>query len=215
MNINNIARNEMSEAMIRLATGNRINSAADDAAGLAISQGMEASLRGLDMETRGVLDAQAAARTQEGELDGVSSNLQRIRELAIQGTSGTVSPAQQQIIQNEIAMIAQDLPEGLLEVTGGQIDMADIAQAITDVNTERVQIGAQINTLEYTAAANTLQALNLADARSRIVDADMAAESTRLEQERTLNDLQILMQAEAQEQAHAQAQALGGGVLGQ
>jgi flagellin-like hook-associated protein FlgL len=214
MNINNIARNQMSEAMLRLASGNRINSAADDPAGLAIMQGMEAGIRGLEMENRGVRDAQAAAATREGDLAGVSDNLQRIRELAIQGTSGTVSPAQQSIIQNEIAQIAQDLPIDLPFVNG-QVELADVAQAITDVNADRAALGAQINTLEYTAAANSLQALNLADARSRIADSDMAAESTRLEQERTLNDLQILMQVEAQEQAHTQAQALGGGVLGQ
>jgi len=84
MTINNIARNQMSPAMMRLASGNRINSAADDAAGLAITMNMTSQIRGLDQGTRNTADMQAMINTAEGGLATIADSAQRIRELSVQ-----------------------------------------------------------------------------------------------------------------------------------
>jgi flagellin len=250
MTVNSIARNQMSESMMRVASGNRINSAADDAAGLAIVENMTSQIRGLDQGTRNTNDMQAMIQTAEGGLDGVSDSLQRIRELSVQALNGTNSPAQREMIQNEIAQLADGIqatvdgvefnsmnlldgsvqnantasgPDG----TGAQDsinDMSTIAQAMTSiaedgsfdleaidsavaqVSDERANLGALNNRMDYTANANSVSSLNLADARSRIADADMAAEMLQVEQERVINEMQILLQQQEQDNVEENAQ---------
>ena len=88
---NALTKNEraMSQAMERLSTGQRINSAGDDAAGLAISSRMTTYMNGLDMAVRNANDAISLVNTADGALIEVSNMLQRMRELAIQAASGT------------------------------------------------------------------------------------------------------------------------------
>jgi flagellin len=83
----------MDVAMERLATGKRINSAKDDAAGVAISSRLEANIRGLNQAVRNALDAQGLLDTAEGGLQEVEAILQRIRELAVQAANDTNSAA--------------------------------------------------------------------------------------------------------------------------
>ena len=87
----------------RLSSGLRINSAADDAAGLAISQRLEARIRGLDVATRSANDAISMAQTADGALGGVSDALQRMRELAVQAANGTLTSADRANLQLEFA----------------------------------------------------------------------------------------------------------------
>ena len=82
---------DMSVAMERLATGSRINSAKDDAAGLAISSRMNSQIRGLDMAVRNANDAISMIQTAEGASIEVSNMLQRMRELSVQAQNGTYS----------------------------------------------------------------------------------------------------------------------------
>ena len=76
-------------AMERLSTGKRINSAKDDAAGMAIATSMTAQVRGMNQGIRNANDGIALAQTAEGAMNEVTNMLQRIRELAVQSASGT------------------------------------------------------------------------------------------------------------------------------
>ena len=90
---NALTKNEraMSQAMERLSTGQRINSAGDDAAGLAISSRMTSQINGLNMAVRNANDAISMVTTEDGALVEVTNMLQRMRELAVQAASGTMS----------------------------------------------------------------------------------------------------------------------------
>ena len=90
-NASNSANMQLSSAMERLSTGKRINSAKDDAAGLAISSSMTSQIRGMNQAIRNANDAMSMAQAAEGALGEVTSMLQRIRELAVQSASGTYS----------------------------------------------------------------------------------------------------------------------------
>jgi flagellin len=90
-NASTSAQLALSTSMERLSTGKRINSAKDDAAGLAISASMTAQIRGMNQGVRNANDGISMAQTAEGALDEVTNNLQRMRELAVQKTNGTYS----------------------------------------------------------------------------------------------------------------------------
>ena len=111
MTINNIASNQLNTSMIRISTGQRINSAADDAAGLAISERMTAQITGLDRATQNVQDMQNLVRTAEGGLTNISDSLQRIRELTVQSMNGILTDADRQNIQFEIDALIQEIDD--------------------------------------------------------------------------------------------------------
>jgi len=91
----------MSQAMQQLATGQRINSASDDAAGLAIGQTMGAQIRSLNVAVRNANDGISMAQTAQGALIEVSNMLQRMRELAVQASTGTLSSTQRGYLDDE------------------------------------------------------------------------------------------------------------------
>lgn len=93
----------------RLATGFRINTAADDAAGLAISENMRAQIRGLDKASRNTQDAVALVQTMEGGLHEISSMIIRQRELVIQALNDTNSQANRQMIQAELDQLSEEI----------------------------------------------------------------------------------------------------------
>lgn len=91
----------LSTAMQRLSSGLRINSAADDAAGYAISQRMTTQINGLDQAGRNANDAVSLVQTAEGSLNQITSNLQRIRELAVQSANATNSSTDRTALNTE------------------------------------------------------------------------------------------------------------------
>jgi flagellin len=91
----------LSKSMEQLSTGKRINSAADDAAGLAISNKMTAQIRGLNQAVRNANDAISMVQTAEGALNEVTNMLQRMRELAVQSVNGTNSDADRASLNSE------------------------------------------------------------------------------------------------------------------
>ncbi|WP_112381682.1 flagellin [Sphingomonas carotinifaciens] len=95
------ASNMLGTSMQRLSTGKRINSAKDDAAGLAISASMTAQIKGMAQGIRNANDGISLAQTAEGALDEVSNMLQRMRELAVQASNGTYSPDDKKNIASE------------------------------------------------------------------------------------------------------------------
>ncbi|MAI42658.1 MAG: hypothetical protein CMP95_09375 [Gammaproteobacteria bacterium] len=100
---------ELQTAMERLSTGSKINSAADDAAGLAMTQRMTAQVRGLAMAVKNANDGQALTQSVEGALGEVSDMLQRMRELSLQAANGTNSSADRTFLQSEINLLVQEI----------------------------------------------------------------------------------------------------------
>ncbi|QDL56094.1 flagellin [Rhodoferax aquaticus] len=96
-------------SMQRLSSGMRINSAKDDAAGLAISDRMTSQIRGLTQAARNANDGISLAQVAEGAMGSVSANLQRIRELAVQSANGTNSSSDRQALQKEVAQLKEEI----------------------------------------------------------------------------------------------------------
>jgi flagellin len=100
---------EISKSMEKLSSGLRINRAADDAAGLAISERMRGQIRGLQQAQRNIQDGVSLVQTAEGNLDEVHSMLQRMRELAVQYNNGTLSDANHTSIQSEVNALVSEI----------------------------------------------------------------------------------------------------------
>ena len=99
----------LSKAMEQLSTGKRINSAADDAAGLAISNKMTSQIRGLNQAIRNANDGISLLQTAEGATQEVTNMLQRMRELAVQAANGTYSSADRSALQLENDQLAEEI----------------------------------------------------------------------------------------------------------
>ena len=108
---NAMAKNDraMTQTMERLATGSRVNSASDDAAGLAIDSKMTSQVRGLNQAVRNGNDAIAMLQTADGAMIEVGNMLQRMRELAVQGGSGTLSSADLTALNTEFAALQTEI----------------------------------------------------------------------------------------------------------
>ena len=280
---NALSKNEraMSQTMERLSTGQRINSAADDSAGLAISSRMTSQINGLNMAVRNANDAISMIQTADGAMIEVSSMLQRMRELTVQAATGTLSSTdltalntEFQQLDDQIDLIAtstewngtkildgslgsvsfqvganasqtisltladlntdngateasqaavavQDLFSGLdndvaasgtaatdldgLVITGSDHanTLAYLDRAIARVDVQRATMGATINRLEYAAdnLANVSQ--NTSASRSRILDADYAAETTELARTQIIQQAGTAMLSQANQQAQS------------
>jgi flagellin len=103
------AQNSLSMAMERLSTGLRINSAKDDAAGLAISQRMTSDVRGLAVAIRNANDGMSLAQTAESAMGEVTNMLQRMRELAVQASNGTVTGDDRKALQAEVKQLTGEI----------------------------------------------------------------------------------------------------------
>ncbi len=98
-----------SKVLERLSSGKRINRAADDAAGMAISEKMNGQIQGLRMASRNAMDGISLIQTAEGALNEVHSILQRMRELTIQAANGTLSTSDREAIQEEINQLTSEV----------------------------------------------------------------------------------------------------------
>ncbi|WP_368900928.1 flagellin N-terminal helical domain-containing protein [Oceanobacillus oncorhynchi] len=125
------------KSMLRIATGKRINSAADDPAGLAISEKMRAQIRGLNMAIRNAQDGISLLQTAEGAVNETHAILQRMRELSVKSANGTYSESDRKIMQDEM----NQLREGLSQI--GR-DTEFNTQSLLDgsFTNKRLQIGA-------------------------------------------------------------------------
>lgn len=104
-----ISQRTQNEAMERLSSGLRINSSADDAAGLAISDRMTAQIKGLDMAVRNSNDAISVVQTADGALQETTNMLQRMRELAIQSANGSNSDSNRIQLQDEVNQLKGEM----------------------------------------------------------------------------------------------------------
>jgi flagellin len=108
-NNSRVANRMQSEAMERLSSGKRINSAKDDAAGLAIATRMDASVRGLNQAVRNANDGISLAQTAEGAMGGISNILVRMRELAMQASTGTLTDDDRDAVQTEVTALIEQI----------------------------------------------------------------------------------------------------------
>ena len=250
----------METSMERLSTGKRINSASDDAAGLAIETRMTSQIRGLQQAARGANDGIALLQTADGAASEVNNMLQRMRELAVQAQSGTLAADDLTNLNQEFAALANEIDRvatdttfnnkaiiggaaGVIKISVGAdetdvitfttqslelsttgvytIDLDDMMtastgddaetagvighldDAIKGIAAERASYGATINRLEY--AVDTLNAtiLNTQAARSQIVDADYAAETTELARTQIIAQASTAMLSQANQQAQS------------
>lgn len=105
----NQTNNDMSQAVERLSSGLRINSAADDAAGLAISERFSSQIDGMDQAARNANDAVSLAQTAEGALDEVTNMSQRIRELAVQASNDSNSGSDREALDDEAQELVSEI----------------------------------------------------------------------------------------------------------
>ena len=103
------SKNDMENAMERLASGSRINSSRDDAAGMSISGRMESQISGLNQGIRNANDGIALAQSAEGALDETTSILQRMRDLSVQASSDTLTTSDRSSIQSELTALTSEI----------------------------------------------------------------------------------------------------------
>lgn len=143
------SQSSLATSLQRLSTGLRINSAKDDAAGLAISERMSSQIRGLNQATRNANDGISLAQTAEGALSASGEILQRVRELAVQSANATNSGSDRQALQNEVSQLLSELDRiaQTSEFNG---------QKILDgsFGTQQFQVGANANQTITAATAN-------------------------------------------------------------
>jgi flagellin len=247
------SQSQLATSMQRLSSGLRVNSAKDDAAGLAIAERMHTQVRGMNVAMRNANDGISMAQVGEGALGKVSDIFQRMRELAVQSANGTNSDADRISLNEEFVQLAQEATRtlggtqfngqnilattatstfqigannttdidqitvnafdwttntaigaalGTSVITGTDVpavQITDIATAqasisaidgaIDAVNSQRGTFGAVQNRFENVVANLMLASENQAAARSRIMDADYAAETA------SMSRAQILQQA--------------------
>jgi len=157
----------LATSMQRLSSGLRINSAKDDAAGMAIADRMTSQVRGLNQAARNANDAISLAQTAEGALGSIGANLQRMRELAVQAANGTLTDDNRAKIQAEVSQLKAEIDRvgnqtqfngiKLLDGTNGGLSFqvgsdANQSIAITSLTDARA---AALGTSTYAAADGT------------------------------------------------------------
>ena len=158
-------------AMERLSSGKRINTAADDAAGVAIASRLTAEIRGTNQAIRNAMDGQALIDTAEGASIEITNILQRMREISVQATNDTNSSSDRSSLQlemdqlgteiNRIALTTSWAGQNLLNGTSGEA----LATSVDDTKTITLQIGANTqsgNSITVNLGAMTSQALGIA-----------------------------------------------------
>ena len=273
------SQSSLATSMQRLSSGMRVNSAKDDAAGLAIAERMHAQVRGMNVAMRNANDGISMAQVGEGALGKVSDIFQRMRELAVQSANGTNSAADRVSLNQEYVQLAQeatrtlggtqfngmsilattdastfqigsnnttnldritvssfdwtstnnpgitdvlgsnvlsgtdvgsynsatstytagtDAPGSLItDIAGAQAAIANIDNALNSVNSQRATFGAVQNRFENVVANLQVAAENQSAARSRIMDADYAAETSNMSRAQILQQAGNAMVAQA------------------
>lgn len=145
------------QAMERLSSGLRINSAKDDAAGLAISTGMQSQIKGINQGVRNANDGISMAQTAEGSMDEMTNILQRMRELSVQAANDTNSSSNRASIQKEVDQLYSELDRIAETTQFNGINLLDGSNKSTTL-----QIGANSGeTLSFSIDAVTTKDLNL------------------------------------------------------
>ncbi|MFL6679222.1 MAG: flagellin domain-containing protein [Burkholderiaceae bacterium] len=153
----NMSQGSLATSMQRLSSGLRVNSAKDDAAGLAIAERMNAQSRGMNVAIRNANDGISMSQTAEGALSQVSNSLQRMRELAVQARNATNSSSDKDSLNKEFSQLQQEISRVL---------------AGTTFNGKHI-LGADATSLTFQIGANTT-----ADDTITIATTDMSQDTT-------------------------------------
>src|SRR6201996_1381444 len=135
----NMSQGSLATSMQRLSSGLRVNSAKDDAAGLAIAERMNAQVRGMNVAVRNANDGISLAQTAEGALSQVGDSLQRMRELAVQARNSTNTSSDKDSLNKEFSQLQSEITR----VLGG-----------TAFNGKHI-LGSDATTLNFQVGANT------------------------------------------------------------
>lgn len=173
---NNLNRSAMSmnTSIERLSSGLRINSAKDDAAGQAIANRFTSNIRGLTQASRNANDGISMAQTAESALGEISTNLQRIRELAVQAVSGTNSAADKTSIQAEITARFAEVDRTASQTDFNGNKVLNTAQTVT------IQVGSRDSETIDLTLSNASSATLLGAATSTVDVTVTANDATRL-----------------------------------
>jgi len=157
----------MSASMEQLSTGSRINSAKDDAAGLAIGQSQTSQIRGLNQAVRNLNDGVNLLQTAEGALNETTNMLQRMRELAVQAASGTYSTTQRSYLQTEFFALNSQIDKIASETTWNGYTVLTGTTGGTTAGTFSFQSGQTSGqTIDVAIGAMTISALGISAASS-------------------------------------------------
>ncbi len=201
----------------KIASGNRIQRAADDAAGMAIASKMEAQQRGAAMQQRNAASQQDAINIADGARAGISDYAQEINALSIQSMNGLYSDSDRQAIQNQINQYAMGINDtaaqarynetsvldgtsarslGLenFNVTNGNADLSAVDSALSSVSASRARDGALSNGYSATISNLGTAGVNTAAGESRITDQDIAEGVAEQKKEQTLEQANVNMQ---------------------
>jgi flagellin len=144
----------LATSLQRLSSGLRINSAKDDAAGLAISERFTTQIRGLNQAARNANDGISLAQTAEGAYGEIANNLQRIRELAVQSANATNSTTDRTVIQSEVSQLLQEIDRVANQTSFNGVKLLD-----GSFTSAVFQVGANAN---ETVSISSLQDANIA-----------------------------------------------------
>jgi len=203
-----VTNSQMSKSLERLSSGLRSNRAADDAAGLSISEGLKAQVSGLQQAVSNAQDGISVVQTAEGALTEVHSILQRMRELALQASNeGAMDVNARNAAGLEVNQLSQAFTAGGLAAAFGTkvftasgsaaAALATIDAAIQTVSDNRASLGAVQNRFEHTIANLNVAVENLSASRSRITDTAMAKEMVNITRSQILQQAGTAMLAQA------------------
>lgn len=227
---------ELGDRLLKLTTGYRINKAADDAAGLAISEKLRSLVAGVGREATNELDMISRNQVAEGGLTSTSDALQRMRELTVQSSNGTLTDEDRELINKEISQLQEqidftanttqfntkqviwDTTAANIGVDKGSIDIMakpeeaieKIDAAINTVSEKRAELGAQMNRSEHKINSLLIAQENTMAAESRIRDADMAFEMMNLVRSQILERSGVTMLGHANVQPESALNLLRG-----
>jgi flagellin len=154
----------LSRSIQRLSSGLRINSAADDAAGMAISEKLKAQISGLDQAQRNASDAVSMTQTAEGSLNEVHAMLQRVRELAVEYHNGTLSTSDRLAIQSEVNQLASEVERIGKDADFNGIKLLSSSQTISFqvgandgqvITVSTISLGAAVTSAVFSLGADT------------------------------------------------------------
>ncbi|HZY19148.1 MAG TPA: flagellin [Ramlibacter sp.] len=161
----NTSQSSLTTSIQRLSSGLRVNSAKDDAAGLAIAERMNAQVRGLNVAARNANDGVSLAQTAEGALGKVSEMVQRIRELAVQASNATNSQTDRDALQQEVSQLKEEIDRVANTTTFNGTKLLDGSFTVA-----KFQVGADAGesiTIDSIADANIAQLGSVTKATSQ------------------------------------------------
>lgn len=169
----NKTQGAMATTIQRLSSGLRINSAKDDAAGMAVAEGMTSKIRGLEVASRNANDGISLAQTAEAALGQVTNNLQRIRELAVQSANGTLGDTERGYLQKEADELTSEITR-IIDTT--EFNGKNLFKTSGSVN---IQVGA--NSGEQIKLTNSvLSGMNAYGSAAKTVDISSASAAAKV-----------------------------------